>query len=137
MHQGFYYLAIPYQGTEEQQEARTELSFTAATECLRQGIHLFAPLIYVNTIADRLGLNLEQRRVIVMPYLLDFLKVSKGLILVTADGWKTSWGIKQELLCCVEHSIPVFKIAPEQLYEELTPLLEVPLNQQALQDLLG
>ena len=137
MHRGFYYLAIPYQGTEEQQIERTELSLTSATECLRQGIYLFAPIIYVNKIADRLALTLEQRRDVIMPYLLDFLKVSKGLLLITAEGWKTSWGIKQEVLFCLEHGIPVFKIAPEQLFEDLALLLKVPLTQKEVKGLLG
>lgn len=92
---GPYYLAVPYQGSEEEQKYRTQFSLKAATQALRQGVHLFAPLIYVNKIADELGvISLEKRREIVMPYLFDFLKVSKGLVLVCLNGWRESWGIR-------------------------------------------
>jgi hypothetical protein len=137
MHQGFYYLASPYHGTDEQQAVRTELSFIAASECLRQGVYIFTPLIYVNNVADRLNLTIEQRKERVMPYLLEFLRRAEGLLLLTAEGWKTSWGIKQELLFCLKHHIPVFQITPEQLYEPVAPRLKTPLSQQELEDLVG
>jgi hypothetical protein len=88
MQKGFYFLSVPYQGSEEEKKYRTELSLKVTTAFLRQGVHLFAPLLYVNKVADELGLSpLEKRREVIMPYLLDFLRVSKGLILLKADGW--------------------------------------------------
>ena len=78
MKKGLYYQAVPYHGTEEEQTYRTEISLKAAAEFLRQGIHVFAPVIYVNQIVEKLDLpSLENRRNIVMPYLLDFLQASK------------------------------------------------------------
>jgi len=79
MEKGLYYLAVPYQGTEVEKKYRTDLSLQAAAEFLRQGIHIFAPLIYVNKIVEELDFpSLESRRASVMPYLFEFLKVSKS-----------------------------------------------------------
>ncbi len=52
---GLYYLAMPYHGTEAQKAARVALSLQAAITFLKQGIHVFAPLIYVNQIADQMS----------------------------------------------------------------------------------
>jgi len=137
MQQGLYYLAVPYNGSEEQKAYRSMLSLMAAAEFLRQGIHVFAPVIYVNQIAEILDLpSKEQRRDIVMSHLFEYLKVSKGMIVITADGWKESWGVRQELLFCQEHQIPVCTISPDQIYENLDQLLSESLVSSKVEELL-
>lgn len=79
MIKGLYYLAVPYNGTPEQKAFRTQLSLKAAVEFLKQGIHAFAPVIYVNQIADSLGLStVEKRRDTIMSHLFEYLKVSNA-----------------------------------------------------------
>lgn len=130
MKNGLYYLAIPYNGSENQRQYRTELSLKAAAEFLRQGIHVFAPINYSNPIVDRLDLpSLSERRDIIMPYLLKFLHVSKGLILLTADGWRDSWGVQQELKFCQEHQIPIYKMSPEQVGSDVKHIFATPWDQ--------
>lgn len=137
MEKGLYYLAVPYQGSEEEKKYRTELSLKVTTEFLRQGIHLFSPVIYVNKIAEELGLtSLEKRREIIMPYLFDFLKVSKGLILIKIDGWQKSWGVQQELKFCQETHIPVFSMQADEIDKNLPKLLSTSLDQSHLSSLL-
>ena len=137
MEKGLYYLAVPYQGTEEEKKYRTEISLKAAAEFLRQGIHLFAPVIYVNKIAEELVLpSLEKRRELIMPYLLEFLRASKGMILIQVDGWQKSWGIQQELKFCHETQIPVFTMDPDRGYKNLQMTLTNPLDQNQLSRLL-
>lgn len=137
MEKGFYYLAVPYQGTEEQKKYRTQLSLKAAATFLRQSRYLFAPLLYVNKIGDEMNMtSLDQRRDTLMPYLLEFLSVSKGLVLVTAEGWDKSWGVYEELAYCFKHKIPVFKLTPEHLDMSLSPLLSAPLSHEQLNELL-
>lgn len=136
MQKGFYFLSVPYQGSEEEKKYRTELSLKVTTAFLRQGIHLFAPLLYVNKIADELGLSsLDKRREVIMPYLFDFLRVSKGLLLLKAEGWQKSWGVQQELALCHEVHIPVFTLEIEDIHKDLPSILTKPLNQEQL--LLG
>jgi len=72
----------------------------------------------------------------VMPYLLDFLKVSKGLILIDVAGWQDSWGIQQELKFCCETQVPVYKVNPEMIYGNLPQLLSAPLNQKQVAELM-
>ncbi|MBI2707288.1 MAG: DUF1937 family protein [Proteobacteria bacterium] len=137
MEKGLYYLAIPYQGSEEEKKYRTEFSLKVTTEFLRQGIHLFSPVIYVNKIAEELGLSsLEKRREIIMPYLFDFLKVSKGLILIKIDGWQKSWGVQQELKFCREAHIPVFTMQADEIAKNLPKILSASLGQLQLSSLL-
>ncbi|MBX9786414.1 MAG: DUF1937 family protein [Alphaproteobacteria bacterium] len=137
MDKGLYYLAVPYHGSEEQQAYRHELSLKAAAEFLRQELHVFSPIIYVNQIIEKLNLpSLEKRRTIVMPYLLDFLRVSKGLILIKEEGWQNSWGIQQELNFCQENKISVYTMNPDQIYENLTEILSYPLGQNQINQLL-
>lgn len=124
MDQGLYYLAVPYQGSDEQRAYRTEISLKATAEFLRQGIHLFAPIIYVNQIAKELNLpSTEERRKVIMPYLFDFLKISKGMILITLEGWQDSWGVQQELKFCQQNQIDVYKISSDQIYGNLKTIL--------------
>jgi hypothetical protein len=137
MTEGLYYLAVPYHGTEEEKRYRIEISLKATTEFLRQGIHLFSPVLYVNKIAEELSFSsLEKRRSIVMPYLLEFLKLSKGLILMEAEGWQKSWGIQQELICCNESQIPVHMMKFNQIYQDLREVLAKPLDSKELKSLL-
>ncbi len=129
MEKGLYYLALPYQGTEEEKKYRTELSLKAVTEFLRQGIHVFAPLNYVNKIVEELAFtSLEKRREIVLPYLLDFLRVSKGMVVINIDGWENSWGVQQEMKFCHEMQIPVYNMKPEQIYGDLSKILSTSSN---------
>lgn len=133
MEKGLYYLAVPYQGSEDEKKYRSDFSLQAVTTFLRQGIHVFAPVNYVNKIAEELALpSLEERRDFIMPYLLDFLKVSKGMVLITIDGWQNSWGVQQELKFCHEHKIPVYSMNPNEIHSDLSKVLSNPLNEHQL-----
>ncbi len=137
MEKGLYYLAVPYQGSEEEKKYRTELSLRTTTEFLRQGISLFSPVIYVNKIAEELALpSLERRREVIMPYLFEFLKVSKGMILITIDGWQKSWGVQQELKFCHETHIPVFTLDADEIDNNLQKVLSRSLDRTQLSHLL-
>lgn len=138
MKQGFYYLAVPFQGSKEEEHYRTQFSLKAATSALRQGVYLFAPVNYVNTIAQEFGFtSSDKRREIVMPYLLEFLRVSKGLVLVTLEGWQKSWGVQQELKFCLENGISVYKADPSQVDKSLNEALLSPLGQLEIEELIG
>jgi len=137
MEKSLYYLAIPYHGSEEQKAYRHKLSLNATAEFLRQGVHVFSPVIYVNQIVEKLDFpSLEKRRTVTMAYLLNFLRVSKGLILIKAEGWQNSWGVHQELKFCQENQIPIYVMDPNQIYENLTEILSSPLKQKWVNQLL-
>ncbi len=71
-----------------------------------------------------------------MPYLLDFLQASKGLVLITVDGWQNSWEVRQELEFCQKNQIPIYKINSNQIYDNLTKILSYPLDQKQVHQLL-
>lgn len=133
MEKGLYFLAVAYHGTTQEKAYRHSISLKVTANCLRQGIHVFAPVIYVNQIVDEMKLpSTDERRKIVMPYLFDFLNVSKGLILITVEGWQDSWGVQQELEFCKDHKIPVYKIDPDQIDGNLIQLLSQPIEASQL-----
>ena len=101
MEKGLCYLASPHKGTPEQESHRFEVSLKLTREFLSQGIYVFSPLVYSKKISEVLNfLPIQERRRMVMDYLLSFVKISKSLILVTLEGWKESWGVQQELKFC-------------------------------------
>lgn len=136
MSQDLYYLALPYQGSDEEKAVRRALSLQATTRFLEKGVHVFAPILYVNHIAAAMDFDsIEARRAVIMPYLHSFLRVSKGMILVEAEGWQSSWGVAQEVEFCLQHQIPIFKIAPQQLENCSASFLAEPLTSQEIEAL--
>lgn len=137
MEKGLYYLAGPHKGTLQQEADRIETSLKLTVAFLKQGIYVFSPIVYSIKIAEALNFtSTDERRRLMLAYLLDFLKVSKGVILVTMDGWKESWGVQQELKFCQENRIPVYKIDPNSLPGDLSQVLSSPLDQEQLTHLL-
>lgn len=109
MERGYYYLSLPYEGSLKEKTYRESLSLKTALSFLDQGIYVFSAVTYVSALIQ--GMNspsLEKRRDLLMPYVLQFLKASQGLILLKTVGWDHSWGVHQELLFCESHHIPVF-----------------------------
>ena len=124
MEKGLYYLTIPYRGTEDQKAARLQLARQAVFGFLNRGILVFAPVIYINHIYETMGMpTLDNRREVVTNLTFEVLKASKGLILLTADGWQDSEGVRRALEHCQEHHIPVFTISPDQLKGDLSGAL--------------
>ena len=127
--QNLYYLALPYQGSNEEKAKRTHLSMQANLYFLKKGISVFAPILYVNQIAEKLECNsLDERRAIIMPYLLNFLLKCAGMFLIEEAGWDKSWGVQQEVVFCVEHNIPIFRISPEEIEKETALAPSQPLS---------
>jgi hypothetical protein len=137
MESGFYYLAGPHKGTPEQEMYRVETSLKITTESLAQGIHIFSPIVYGKQIAEGLNFpSFEEGRGKMMAYLLDFLKVSKGMILLTMEGWQKSWGVNQELIFCQQNNIPVYIMSPDQVTKNISHILSTPLDQKQVDQLL-
>jgi hypothetical protein len=137
MEKGLYYLAGPHKGTPEQEAYRYETSLKITTDFLNQGIHIFSPIVYGKHITEACNFPvLEERRRRMMDYLFEFLKASKGLILLTMEGWEKSWGLNQELIFCLENQIPVYLMDPAERSENYSFMFSKPLNPQQLSQLL-
>jgi len=137
LNQGFYYLAGPHKGTPEEEQYRYETSLKITAEFLHQNISVFSPIVYGKHIADACTFpSLEERRMKLIGYLLELLRPSKGLILVTMEGWQESWGVNQELLFCKANNIPVYILDPTETPENYARVLLSPLDHQQLNQLL-
>jgi len=137
MEKGLYYLASPLKGSPEEEAYRCDVSLKLTMAFLTQGIYVFSPLIYTKKIAEALNFSsIEERRGIIMTYLLRFLKTSRGLILVTLEGWQNSWGVSQEIKFCQENHIPVYIMCLDQTSKDLSKILDAPLSQQQVDLLL-
>ena len=137
MEKGFYYLAGPHMGTPEQEADRIGMSLKLTVAFLTQGIYVFSPIVYSIKIAEALNFSsTEERRQVIFAYLLTFLNASKGMVLVTMEGWKKSWGVQQELKFCQENSIPIYQIDPNNIPLDLSQILLEPLEPTQLKALL-
>jgi hypothetical protein len=138
MNQGYYYLAGPHKGTPEEELYRYETSLRITNAFLKQGIYIFSPIVYGKHVTDAYTFaSLEERRMIFMNYLLEFLRASKGMILLTMEGWDKSWGANQELIYCKNNQIPVYMMDPGVKDGDLATILANPLNAQELNQLLN
>ncbi|MBM3632427.1 MAG: DUF1937 family protein [Alphaproteobacteria bacterium] len=138
MEKGLYYLAGPHKGTLEEETNRFNVSRNITIAFIKQGIPVFSPIVYSKQFVEDLNISsLEDRRKIVMDYLLSFLKASKGMILVAMEGWKTSWGVNLELKFCQEHHIPVYLMSPDQGLENLSSVFLRPLQEAEIDQLLA
>lgn len=138
MEKGLYYLAGPHKGTLKEEASRFDMSRKITIAFIRQGIPVFSPIVYSKQFVQDLNISsLEDRRKIVMDYLLSFLKASKGMILVAMEGWKTSWGVNLELKFCQENQIPVYLLSPNHALEDLSSIFLKPLHETEIHQFLA
>ncbi len=117
---GFYFLASPFNGSDAEKEHRYNLSQKIAVLALENGISLFAPIVWNQTLIKAWPeIELEERRKLLMPMNIDFLKKSKGMLLLKLEGWDTSWGLKTYLDICAKEGIPVYELSLENLEEQI------------------
>lgn len=120
----YYFLASPYNGTEEEKKARHQLSKKIATTFLENEISLFAPILYNQSMIDYFpAAELENRRKLLMPMNIDFLYGAKAVILLKLSGWNVSWGISQYLKVCSKENIDIYELEEENLDQNLLDLV--------------
>ncbi|MDR1693617.1 MAG: DUF1937 family protein [Lactobacillaceae bacterium] len=116
MERGYYFLANPYNGTEEEKNTRFEQTCKAAAHLLRNGVKTYSPTIHNNVIVNVSGdWTSEEKKEFLMPFSLTMLDKSQGLILLMLDGWEKSAGILKEIEYCKNNKIPVYKFAYDEL----------------------
>lgn len=120
----YYFLASPYNGTEEEKLRRYKLSRKIAAKMLEQSISLFAPIVYNQTLIEEFPKQeLESRRRLLMPMNIDFLINARAMILLKLAGWEESWGISQYLEICSRENIQVYDLYEETLESDLNQLI--------------
>lgn len=113
---GYYYIANPYNGTKEQRSLRAKIAAEVCGKLLKRGIYAWSPIVHNHAMMNEYGdFTLEERRTLILDFDFSLLFASKGMIVLTIDGWKDSYGVKKEIEICQERSIPILYLNPSDL----------------------
>jgi len=112
----FYYISNPYNGTEDQRSARAKIAAEVSGKLLKRGIHAWSPIVHNHALMQSYSdFTLEERRTLILDFDFSLLLKSKGMIVLTIDGWRESYGVSEELRICGENSIPIKYLDPMDL----------------------
>jgi hypothetical protein len=92
----FYYLASPYSKYERGLEAAFAVACQAAALFVEAGIPVYSPIAHTHPIAVIGGINPLDHS-IWLPFDHPMMVAAKGLIVLMADGWQDSYGMKVEI----------------------------------------
>jgi hypothetical protein len=120
----YYYISNPYNGSEEQREERAKIAAYVCGRLLKKGIHAWSPIVHNHAMMKTFNeFTLEERRTMILDFDFSLLKASKAMIVLTIDGWQTSYGVTAEIELCRELSIPIKYLNPKELMSDCDPLL--------------
>ena len=113
---GFYYMANPYNGSEEQKNKRAKIAAEVCGKLLKRGVHAWSPIVHNHAMMRNYDdFTLEERRTLILDFDFSLLRASKGMIILKIEGWKESYGVSKEVECCQKHAIPIRYLVPEDL----------------------
>lgn len=93
----FWYLATPYSKYPHGHNAAFGLAARRAAELMAYDIPVFAPIAHSHPAADYLPKSDRTNHDFWMKVDAPFMEVASGLIVVAADGWQDSAGMKEEI----------------------------------------
>lgn len=112
----FYYISNPYNGTEAEKESRAQIAARVCGLLLKKGIHAWSPIVHNHAMMKTFNeFTLEERRTKILDFDFTLLKSAKGMIVLTIDGWKQSYGVQAEIDLCNKLDIPVKYLNPDDL----------------------
>ncbi len=116
----YFYISNPYNGTEEQKEQRARLAAEVCGKLLKKGIFAWSPIVHNHAMMKVYDqFSLEERKELVLEFDFSLLQEAQGMIVLTIDGWKESYGVNKEIELCEELEIPVTYIDPSKLDEDI------------------
>ena len=108
------YFASPYTHEHQpivRQRVREIVDVTGRAINFQKDIIPISPIAYTDQFAYVLSMTEEDWRAFVLQY----LSVSDGMIVVKMPGWESSVGIRKEISFCQEHRIPFIYSYPEDI----------------------
>lgn len=112
----YYYISNPYNGTDEQKELRAKIAAEVCGKLLKRGVYAWSPIVHNHAMMKSYNeFTLEQRRTLILDFDFSLLLASKAMIVLKIDGWKESYGVGKEIELCLEKSIPIKYLNPEDL----------------------
>jgi hypothetical protein len=117
----YFYISNPYNGSEEQKELRAQIAAKTCALLVRKGIHAWSPIVHNHAMMKTFkDFTLEERQTKILEFDFSLLKRAHGMIVLTIEGWKESFGVTKEIAYCREHSLPIYLLDPQELTEDFT-----------------
>jgi hypothetical protein len=105
------YLAIPYTDPDpEVMQARFEMANLIAAELMKKGLLIYSPISHSHPIAQY-GLPLDWKYW--QYYDREIMKICDELIVIKADGWVESKGVREEIFMASMMNLMVSYLNPE------------------------
>lgn len=114
----YWYLATPYSKYPHGIEAAFHLACKNTALLIRSGIRVYSPIAHTHPVAIHGGLD-PLDHTIWIPADLPFMKNAMGLIVLMAESWEISKGIKIEIDEFEQTGKPVLYMEPDIVPERL------------------
>lgn len=116
----YWYLATPYTKYPLGLESAFDLACANAAILMEANIAVFCPIAHTHPIARRSKLSQTDSKLWLA---LDrpLMEAAHGLIMLTAESWRESYGMKMELDYFRTQGKPVLWMNPGQIPAELAP----------------
>ena len=115
----FYYLSNPYNGSEEQRQNRAKCAGIVCARFIKNGVHLLSPIVHNHAMMkDCDEFSLEDRKTKILDFDFSLLSKSKGMVVLTIDGWRESYGVGKEIEYCKTNKIPIYYLNYQQVEDE-------------------
>jgi hypothetical protein len=119
----FYYISNPYNGTDEEREARAKIASWVCGELIKRDIHAWSPIVHNHALMKTVEFTLDERRSLMLDYDFSLLRAARGMIVLEIVGWDRSFGVQAEIQLCRELRKPVKFLDPEDLKHHNDPNL--------------
>jgi hypothetical protein len=110
----YWYLATPYSKYPHGIEAAFNLAIDATALLLRAGVPVFSPIVHTHSVAVRCGIDPFDHS-IWMPVDAPLMHAASGLILLCAESWEQSYGMRVERDAFEAAGKPVVYMDPDVL----------------------
>ena len=108
---GFWYLATPYSGYPDGIEAAFALACRETALLIRAGVPVFSPIAHSHSVAIHGGIDPRDHSIWI-PADQPFMNAARGLIVLMAEGWTESAGVRAEIAIFRAAAKPTFYMAP-------------------------
>ena len=114
----FYYLATPYSKYPGGIEEAFKVACRAAADLIRAGVRVYSPIAHTHPVAIHGDID-PYAHDVWLPADEPFMRSACGLIVLRAESWEQSYGIKVEIEEFKKDGKPIFYMDPGAIPEEL------------------
>jgi len=117
-HEYYWYLSTPYSNYELGRDAACEMAYVATVLCMKAGINALSPIAHCHDMAKNHSLPTDYE--FWKNWNHSLIRVSRGIIVVTAPGWSESKGVNGEMTFAGQLGKPIFYMKPNGPPPDLT-----------------